>query len=67
MDRDYEDMILESQDPDHETDEDPSYDRIQTRFFCMIDFAYRDCTKCERQCYIIDRNKRRFHYVESNS
>ena len=67
MDRDYEDMILASQDPDRETDEDPSYDRIETRFFCMIDFAYRDCTKCWRKCYIIDQNKRRNTNVESNS
>lgn len=56
---DYEEMILDQADPDCNQDNDEPYDnRIETRFFCFIDFTYRDCTKCVRQCYIIDRNIR---------
>ena len=55
---DYEELILERQELDYE---DPArdFDRVDTRFFCFIDFAYRDCTKCKRQCYIIDNNRRK--------
>ena len=57
---DDEEMILDQADQDRDQDHDEPYDnRIETRFFCFIDFAYRDCTECNRQCYIIDRNKRR--------
>ena len=60
---DYEDLILERQELDYE-DPDFDFDRVDTRFFCLIDFAYRDCTKCTKRCYIIDNNRRKHDELE---